>query len=192
MGHPLSPVILAIWILLTGKNFFRELNRKGAKVSLYVDNIQISGIPFPTLVELQTLAGRLRWKKDPKGRAWKTRVPGGPPEMGAVWVKGGTPYSKYWLQPHKRRRILRKAQRLIAKALTGTGDPRVNLYLLQKAQGLDAWANSQVSWGRARIPGKLHPSVSQDPTWKRVGGRPVGKAPRRARLRRGKAYWRST
>jgi hypothetical protein len=192
MGHPLSPVILVIWILLTGRNFFRELKRRGAKVSLYVDNIQISGIPFPTLVELQTLAGRLRWKKDSRGRAWKTLVPGGPPEMGAVWVKGGTPYSRYWLQPHKRRRTLRKALRLRAKALAGTGDPRLNLLLLQRAQGLDTWANSQITWGRARIPGKLLPFSSQDPTRKRVGGRPVGTSPRRARLRRGKAYWRST
>jgi hypothetical protein len=192
MGHPLSPIILIIWILLTGKNFFKELIRRGAKVSLYVDNIQISGIPFPTLVKLQTLAGRLRWKKDPKGRAWKTLVPGGPPEMGTVWVKGGTPYSRYWLQPHKRRRILRRALRLRAKALAGTGNPKLDLYLLQKAQGLDAWATSQISWGRARVPGKPHLFVSQDPTRKRVGGRPVGNPLRRARLRRGKAYWRST
>jgi hypothetical protein len=192
MGHPLSPIILVIWILLTGKNFFKELIRRGARISLYVDNIQISGIPFPTLVRLQTLAGRLRWKKDPKGRAWKTLVPGGPPEMGTVWVKGGTPYSKYWLQPHKRRRILRRALRLTAKALAGTGNPRRDLLLLQKAQGLDAWATSHVTWGRARVPGKHRLSVSQDPTRKRVGGRPVGNPLRSARLRRGKAYWRST
>ena len=190
MGHPLSPILLALWILTNGRNFFKKVQEAGGLISIYADNIQISGIPFPKLISLQGAAGRLRWKKSKDGRAWKTLVPGAPPEMGVAWVPGGTPYSRFWAQPAHRKSREKRAIRILAKVLAwGTLGGYATQWAgraLQVARGLAEYNRSVLKWGRARYPRHRlpQPRKPSDPRGKPLGGRPVRRKPRSARLRR--------